>query len=103
MIKIAIYARVSTTRGQSPGMQLSALREFCEMRGLSIYKEYIDEGISENCDSSPALNRLMADARKGMFDLVLVWKFHRFIHSTEHLIKTLKEFRALGIDVYFLF
>ena len=98
-IKCAIYARVSTNNGQqSPDMQLQALREYCQTRGLHIYHEYVDEGISGAKDSRPALNQLMDDARKRKFDTVLVWKFDRFARSTKHLITALEEFKLLGVD-----
>ena len=99
IIKVAIYARVSTSNGhQSPKMQLQALREYCEAREFKIYREYVDEGVSGAKDSRPALNELMDDARKRKFDTVLVWKFDRFARSTKHLISALEEFKNLGID-----
>lgn len=97
--RTAIYARVSTSNGQqSPDMQLSTLREYCEARGLSIYREYVDEGISGAKDKRPALNQLMDAARKRKFDCVCVYKFDRFARSTKHLLAALDEFKALGID-----
>lgn len=97
--KCAIYARVSTNNGQqSPDMQLRALREYCEARGLLVYREYVDEGISGAKDSRPALNELMDDAKKRKFDIVCVWKFDRFARSTRHLLSALDEFKNLGID-----
>lgn len=97
--RTAIYARVSTSNGQqSPAMQLSTLREYCEARGLEIYKEYVDEGISGAKDNRPALNKLMDAARKRKFDSVCVYKFDRFARSTKHLLAALDEFKSLGID-----
>lgn len=97
--KCAIYARVSTNNGQqSPDMQLRALHEYCEARGLTVYREYVDEGISGAKDSRPALNELMDDARKRKFDIACVWKFDRFARSTKHLLSALDEFKNLGID-----
>ena len=40
----------------------------------------------------------MKDARKRLFDVVLVWKFDRFARSVKHLVDSLEDFRALGID-----
>lgn len=97
--RTAIYARVSTNNGQqSPDMQLSTLREYCEARKLDIFKEYVDEGISGSKDSRPALNDLMDAARKRKFDSVCVYKFDRFARSTKHLLAALDEFKSLGID-----
>ena len=78
--------------------QLSDLRRYCEQRGFDIYKEYCDEGISGTKDRRPALDELMADARKRKFDAVLCWRFDRFARSTKHLITALEEFGHLGIE-----
>ena len=40
----------------------------------------------------------MKDAHKRVFEVVLVWKFDRFARSLKHLIDSLEEFKALGID-----
>ena len=40
----------------------------------------------------------MADARRGAFDVVLVFRFDRFARSVKQLIQALEEFRSLGID-----
>jgi len=97
MKRIAIYARVSTT-DQSTESQLLDLRRYTRERGWTIFKEYVDKGISGTKDSRPALNELMNDAKKRRFDVVLVWRFDRFARSTKHLILALEEFKNLGID-----
>jgi DNA invertase Pin-like site-specific DNA recombinase len=98
-VKIALYARVSTSdKGQDPQMQLRELREYCERRKLHIVGEYIDNGISGSKESRPELNRLMSDANRRKFDVVLVWKFDRFARSTSHLLKALETFQSLKID-----
>jgi DNA invertase Pin-like site-specific DNA recombinase len=40
----------------------------------------------------------LQDARRGAFDVVLVWRFDRFARSIEQLVLALAEFRTLGID-----
>lgn len=97
-VKTAIYARVSTTNGQDPEMQLRELREYCQRRGWTIRSEYIDSGVSGTKDSRPELNRLMADAHKRHFDAVVVWKFDRFARSVSHLLRALETFGSLGIQ-----
>ena len=94
---VAIYCRVSTTE-QSVEMQRLDLQRYCEQRGLEVFQEYADEGISGTKDRRPALDRLMDDARKRLFSAVLCWRFDRFARSTKHLISALDEFRHLGIE-----
>jgi DNA invertase Pin-like site-specific DNA recombinase len=99
MSKVALYARVSTrNNGQDPETQLLALREYAKARRLEVFAEYVDVGISGSKASRPALNKLMADARKRRFDTVLVARFDRFARSTRHLVLALEEFNALGVD-----
>ncbi len=95
--RIAIYARVSTT-DQSTDNQLLDLKRYVSERGWTTFNEYCDNGISGTKDNRPALNELMAEAKKRRFGVVLVWRFDRFARSTKHLILALEEFRNLGID-----
>src|ERR1700680_2569433 len=96
--RVAIYARVSTTNhGQDAGLQTREQHQFAEARGWQVFDDYIDQGVSGSKDSRPELNRLMADAHKRRFDVVLVWKLDRFGRSLRHLVNALAEFESLGI------
>lgn len=97
-IRVALYARVSTSNGQQdPEMQLRELREYAKLRELTIVGEYIDK-MTGSKESRPALNRLMADASQRKFDAVLVWKLDRFGRSLRHLVNALAELEALGLS-----
>jgi DNA invertase Pin-like site-specific DNA recombinase len=97
-IRAAIYARVSTTNhGQDVSMQTRELRQFVEARGWSFVGDYVDEGVSGTKDKRPALDRLMSDAHKRKFDVVVCWRFDRFARSVSHLLRALETFNALGI------
>ena len=96
--RVAIYARVSTVNhGQDAGLQTGEMRQFAEARGWKLADEYVDHGVSGSTDSRPELNRLMADAKRRKFDVVLVWKLDRFGRSLRHLVNALAEFESLGI------
>lgn len=96
--RAAIYARVSTVAGQSPQMQLDVLREYAIRRELEVVVELVDHGVSGARDHRPALDRLMASARRREIDVVLVYCFDRFARSVRHLVTALDEFNALGVD-----
>jgi DNA invertase Pin-like site-specific DNA recombinase len=97
-MKAAIYARVSTTNhGQDAGLQTRDQHQFAEARGWQVFDDYVDQGVSGSKDSRPELNRLMADAKRRKFDVVLVWKLDRFGRSLRHLVNALAEFESLGI------
>ena len=97
MKKVAIYGRVST-KDQDPESQLLDLRKYVKLRNWTIYQEYVDRGVSGAKESRPELDKLMKDARKRKFDILLVWKFDRFARSTKHLVTALEELEGLGID-----
>jgi len=96
--RAALYARVSTLdKGQDPELQLSELREYAGRRGWTVFGEYVDHGVSGSKESRPQLDRLLADARRRHFDIVLVWKLDRFARSLKLLIVSLAELAALGV------
>jgi DNA invertase Pin-like site-specific DNA recombinase len=97
-MRAAIYARVSTSTGQDPRMQTREIQEYTERRGWQIAGEYVDVGISGSKEKRPQLDRLMADAHRRRFDVVVVWKFDRFARSVSHLLRALETFKALGIE-----
>jgi DNA invertase Pin-like site-specific DNA recombinase len=97
IVRVALYARVSTLNNQDPEMQLSELREYAGRRGWQIVEEFTDQGVSGCKESRPALNRLMSDACRRRFDAILVWKTDRFGRSLKHLVNALAELAALGV------
>jgi len=96
-MKTAVYARVSTNNGQDPEMQLREVREYCKRRDWTVVSEYVDAGISGAKEKRPELDRLLTDAHRRRFDVVVVWRFDRFARSVSHLLRALETFNALGI------
>ena len=97
MKRAALYARVSTG-DQNCDTQLLDLRQLAEQRGLTIIEEFIDYGISGARAKRPGLDRLLADARRGKVDVLLVWSFDRIARSVRHLIEVLDELGKLNIE-----
>lgn len=97
MKKVAIYCRVST-EDQSIEHQKQTLLEYAEARNFEVIADYADIGVSGAKETRPDLDRLMEDARKRKFEMVLVWKFDRFARSSKLLALALDEFRSLGIE-----
>jgi DNA invertase Pin-like site-specific DNA recombinase len=97
--RVAIYARVSTSSGQSVDMQLLDLRELAKRRDFEPIQEYCDEGVSGSRESRPALDALLRDARRRKFDVVLVWKLDRLGRSLVHLVRLLQDMRTLGVEL----
>ena len=59
--------------------------------------EYVDQGVSGAKDRRPALDRLVADARRRQVDTVVVWRLDRLGRSLKHLVTLLDEFHAVGV------
>ena len=96
--RVVLYSRVSTNNGQDPEVQSREIREYCQRREWKLMDEYVDAGISGAKERRPELDRLVADAYRRKFDVVIVWRFDRFARSVSHLLRALETFRALGIE-----
>jgi len=94
-MRAAVYARVSTNE-QTVDNQLLELRRYCEARGWSA-TEYLDEGVSGAKDRRPALDQLVADAKRRKFDILVCWRLDRLGRNLKHLITLLDELQALGV------
>jgi DNA invertase Pin-like site-specific DNA recombinase len=94
-MRAALYARVSTL-DQEPENQLAELRRYIEARGWQAI-EYVDRGVSGAKDRRPALDRLVADARRRRFDAVVCWRLDRLGRSLKHLVTLLEELHSVGV------
>src|SRR5258708_1950436 len=107
MKRAVLYVRVSTASKSKQGeavnfvqnleVQEQPLRDLVLQRGWQFQQLYSDRASGAK-EKRPGLNALMADARRGLFDVVVVWRFDRFARSVKQLVLALEEFRALGID-----
>jgi DNA invertase Pin-like site-specific DNA recombinase len=106
-IRAALYVRVSTASKtkqadtakfiQNPDVQEQPIPDLVAQRGWTIYRVFSDRASGAR-ERRPGLDALMADARRGMFDVVVVWRFDRFARSVKQLVLTLEEFKSLGIE-----
>ena len=96
-MKAALYCRVSTL-DQNVETQLSALRDYCQREGITIIKEYVDEGVSGSKTSRPSFNELMDGMRVKSFDTIIVYKLDRIGRSLAHLLQLFSEFKNRDIN-----
>jgi len=94
-MKAALYSRVSTL-DQEPENQTAELRRFAEARGWTVV-EYLDHGVSGAKERRPALDQLIADAKRRKFDVLVCWRLDRLGRNLKHLITLLDDVQALGI------
>lgn len=95
-MRAALYLRVSTL-DQNPASQLDDLLQLAQQRGWEIVGRYTDHGISGTRSRRPGLDQLMADARRGKFDVVLCWASDRMARSVRHFLEVLDELNHVGV------
>ena len=96
MKRAVLYMRVSTL-DQHPESQLHDLRQMAAQRGYEVVREYTDR-ISGTRAKRPGLDELLHDARRGRFDIVIVWAFDRMARSVKHFLEVLDELTHLQIE-----
>jgi len=96
-MRAAIYLRVSTL-DQNPESQLRDVLQLAEQRGWEVVGRYIDHGVSGTRARRPGLDLMMSDARKGRFDVVVVWASDRLARSVRHFLEVLDELNHVGVQ-----
>jgi DNA invertase Pin-like site-specific DNA recombinase len=94
------YSRVSTF-DQNPAAQQDALRAFAAARGWTV-TEHVDHGVSGAKDRRPALDAMLAAARRREVDVIVVTKLDRLARSLHQLVTIGRELEALGVDLVVL-
>ena len=105
-MNIAAYCRVSTDKEDqlnSLETQKEFFLEYTNRTGDNLIKLYADEGISgTKIKNRKEFQRMLADAEKGMFDMVVVKDISRFARNTVDLLQSVRKLKALGIETQFL-
>ncbi|MFC2122205.1 recombinase family protein [Bacteroidota bacterium] len=99
-MKVCLYARVSTSdKEQDPMTQLIPLREFTEAQGWQAYQEYIDYVPATDIVHRTSWRKVLDDASKRKFDLLLVWRMDRAFRSVLDAATTLERLRTWGVGL----
>lgn len=103
---IAAYCRVSTDKEDqlnSLEAQKEFFQEYAKKNNDHLVRLYADEGISgTKIKKRKEFQRMMADAERGLFDMVVVKDISRFARNTVDLLESVRRLRTLGIEVQFL-
>ncbi len=95
-MKIGIYSRVSKESSDNTN-QLLILRDYCQKMKYEIVDEYIDV-ISGGSANRPEFNRLMKDASKHKFSMLLFYSLDRFSREgtrrTIHYLQMLEDYNV---------
>lgn len=102
---VAAYARVSSAKD---AMQRSLAAQISYYSGLiqshagwRFAGVFADDGLTGTKESREGFQRLLAGCRAGEIDMVITKSISRFARNTVTLLKTVRELKSLGIDVFF--
>ena len=103
--KVAAYARVSTSKDamlHSLAAQVSYYNKMIsEQKGWEFAGVYADEALTGTKDTRAEFQRLISDCKAGKIDMIIVKSISRFARNTFTMLKTVRELKTLGVDVFF--
>lgn len=100
--RAALYYRYSSD-GQNEAT-ISAQRRICkaftDTEGYTPVKEYVDEAeTATTSDNRADFLQMLSDAKKGLFDYIIVWQFSRFARNKEESVLYKAMLRKIGVRV----
>jgi len=96
-MKVALYARISRDSSDLDN-QLLLLREFCQRKNYGIVNEYTDI-ISGAAPNRQEFNKMLSDASKRKFDMLLFYALDRFSRAgTRETIRYLQMLDDYGVS-----
>ena len=101
MKRAALYLRVST-KEQTTENQRRELERVAGAKGWQISAVYEDEGISgaKGRDRRPAYDRMLKDAVRARFDVLMSWDVSRLGRSLTHFVQALDDLHSNSVDLY---
>ncbi|MBU3214787.1 recombinase family protein [Clostridium estertheticum] len=105
-LRVAAYCRVSSSSDEqisSYNAQVQYFKNYIiENPEYDFAGIYMDKGISRtNLHKREDFNRLMQDARENKVDMIITKSLSRFGRNTLDCLNSIRELRALGVDVFF--
>ncbi|WP_044642612.1 recombinase family protein [Risungbinella massiliensis] len=103
-MKVAVYVRVSTDDQQDRGTienQLEFARKYCDLHQFDVVEWYKDDGVSGTLplEERDAGAKLLNDATKKNFDLLLIYKLDRLSRSARVTLNAVHELEKYGIKI----
>ena len=98
LMKAALYLRVSTDKQEFEN-QLEPLKMFAKGRGLKVAQVYRDMATGKN-SNRPALNKMLKDAHRHAFDVIVVWALDRLSREgMSRTVQIIEMLERMGIGV----
>ena len=103
--RVGAYARVSSGKDamlHSLSAQVSYYSNLIQRNPDWKYMGvYADEALTGTKGNRENFQRMLADCRAGKLDMIITKSISRFARNTVTLLETVRELKALGVDVYF--
>ena len=101
MKKAAIYGRCASKdrAEQAIERQVNSCTEYAKSNDIQIVGEYIDKAMSGRSAKRPAFLRMIADAGKGIFDYIIVYRLDGFSRSMIDSITYRQILKQCGVSV----
>jgi len=82
-MKAAIYARYSSSgqREESIEGQVRECTDYAQKCGYDVVRVYSDKALTGRTDKRPEFQRMIADAERRLFDVLICWKIDRFARN----------------------
>ena len=104
-LRVCAYARVSSGKDamlHSLSAQVSYYQKFIASHIDWVFCGiYADEAFTGTKEVRPQFQKMLEECRSGNIDLVVTKSISRFARNTITLLQTVRELKALGVDVYF--
>ena len=105
-LRVTFYARVSTDQDEQLNSLENQVQYYTELikskKNWTFVPGYIDEGISGTTTRRrDDFNRMIRDAKAGLFDFIITKEISRFSRSTFDSIKYTQELLENGVGVFF--
>ena len=95
VLRVGLYARVSTHDQQTIKLQLEEMRQYAGRRDWSVAVEVKD--IKSGASERAKREALLKAARRREIDVIVVWKLDRWGRSLADLVTSLAELSELGV------
>ena len=104
-LKVCAYVRVSTDsleQEDSLDNQTAYFKDYIQSNpAWEFVGIYADQGISGFKENRPQFQKMIADARAGKIDLIVVKSVSRFARNTETVLKFSRELKSIGVGIFF--
>lgn len=105
-MRVVAYCRVSTNKNEqldSLDSQQKFFNEYSKRNNYNLVNIYADEGKSgTKMKNRTELLKLLSDADKGVFDMVLIKDVSRLARNTLDFLTSIRKLKSLGIRVVFV-